>query len=495
MICKGNPGVPDPILPRAMMTAADHSAKAARPPARALFARRELRVSTLLALAILLMAAGAAVTIGNLRGDLAEARRQEAILTVCSEAAQLLALWDEADLIATVQSRAAEARRRGSSLSFGFVRRGDLNEAAGTFLRPGARLERSFACTGLQGEGWPQVETRSQILTGPQGRVVAVTLSESWSETIGGSAVNNEQQVQVAYGVDASLRQTDAQILQASLIALAGMLAAGGLAAWFYLRFSGGIARVNAALAAVNDGQWTARASVPGDLRELRLLAEQTNAALERIESQMRLLAVSGSRIGHDLIDPLARIRMRLERAGMDPAAAQDILARIDTVIATSRALLDILRGGTLEVGPLDLSQAVAALAEDLAGLLDETRFPIAVQIARGVMIVGNADVLQALFANLAHNIERHAAPGPVGVTLSLDPGGGSFRLTIANAAPGTAQPATRRYGLGTETMRIAALSMGFGLTTRVTEGRFEAIVTGPCAAAPAAVPDGLRTT
>lgn len=179
---------------------------------------------------------------------------------------------------------------------------------------------------------------------------------------------------------------------------------------------------VTAASRKIMRGDLSGRVPVYGTSDELDRLAENLNAMLERIEQLMIGLREVSDNIAHDLKTPLNRLRNRAEaalRAGQGETSYREALERTideaDELIRTFNALLSIAR---LEAGALRETMSdvdVSALARDVAELYEpaaeDRGLQLKSEIAEGLHLTGERQLLGQAVANLVDNAIKYGAP------------------------------------------------------------------------------------
>ncbi|MCC7284198.1 MAG: HAMP domain-containing protein [Acetobacteraceae bacterium] len=223
------------------------------------------------------------------------------------------------------------------------------------------------------------------------------------------------------------------------------------------------VAAMNAALASVAAGDVTRRlpgADVPD---EFGRLAASTNATLARLDAAMRgLKRVSGD-LAHDLRTPLSRLRNRLDAALASARSEADWQAAVERAIADTDEVLEIfaaiLRIAEVESGArqagfaeLDLSAALADIAEAFQEEADETGHRLDSALEPGVVIRGDRALLQQAGANLLANAVRHT-PGGTQVRLALRRAGAAIVIEVADDGPGVSE--ADRARLATPFLRL----------------------------------------
>ncbi|MBL6939378.1 MAG: HAMP domain-containing histidine kinase [Alphaproteobacteria bacterium] len=201
----------------------------------------------------------------------------------------------------------------------------------------------------------------------------------------------------------------------------------------------------------------TSRDIIAGDLSrripvratndEFDHLAASLNAMLDRIETLMAGLQEVSTDIAHDLRTPLTRHRQRLElaRAGNSLADVRLALDRsiedVDSILDTFTALLRITQieahTRATAFATIDLSAMLNDMAETYASVAEEQGQTLATNVAGGLLIMGDRELLPQLFSNLIENAIRHCPAGTViTVAAAATPGHGVV-VEITDTGPG----------------------------------------------------------
>jgi signal transduction histidine kinase len=194
--------------------------------------------------------------------------------------------------------------------------------------------------------------------------------------------------------------------------------------------------------------------------REIAQLIEVINGMLERLERSFQQAARFGADAAHELKTPLTILQGQLEQSlqeAPDGSPAQrtlsDLLGEVQRLRSIVRKLLLLaqadagrLGGGAggdgmgriagLEV--IDWSERVRELAADTRELAPQAE--VSADIAPGVRVQGDEDLLVQLLQNLAGNAVKFLQPGPEGepgaITLELKTRGQRAVFRIANTGP-----------------------------------------------------------
>jgi two-component system OmpR family sensor kinase len=178
-------------------------------------------------------------------------------------------------------------------------------------------------------------------------------------------------------------------------------------------------------------------------LNEMLGQIERAFTARRQSEDQLRRFLADAS---HELRTPLASIRgyAELFRLGAadDPATLERAMARIESEAARMGVLVeDLLSLAALDQAPerprapVDLGELAAHVAEDTRVTAPDR--PILVDVEEpGVMVMGDADQLRQLMANLLRNAVIHTPAGtPIDVGVRRD--GALARLEVRDHGPG----------------------------------------------------------
>ncbi|MFI1149084.1 sensor histidine kinase [Streptomyces sp. NPDC020817] len=203
------------------------------------------------------------------------------------------------------------------------------------------------------------------------------------------------------------------------------------------------VTAIRTGLAAVTSSELDRRVPDPGGADEIAQLARTVNDTLDRLErsdARQRQFTADAS---HELRNPLAAVRSRLEVALAQgrPDRASVAAALADTE-RLQRIAADLLLLARLDGGPAPRTEPVdlaLLAAEDLARRPDP-RVPVRLDARAPVPAAGEPARLERALANLVDNALRHARTQVVvrAATEPARPGGGAWAvLEVEDDGPG----------------------------------------------------------
>lgn len=225
-------------------------------------------------------------------------------------------------------------------------------------------------------------------------------------------------------------------------------MVAGGVTAVRVLRR---VEAIDATSRKIMSGSLSERVPVTKRNDEFDGLATSLNQMLDRIEQLMQGMKEVTDNVAHDLKTPLTRLRNRAEAALRDGQgddaqreALETTIEESDKLIKTFNALLMIARAeaGTPSgaFSELDLSGVVGDVAELYGPLAEDEGLELIAEVAEGVKLNGNRELLGQALVNLVENALKYYEPaeGKAGrITVSLKQAGGRVLIEVADNGPG----------------------------------------------------------
>jgi len=212
---------------------------------------------------------------------------------------------------------------------------------------------------------------------------------------------------------------TTAFLWTVGLVALLG-IGGGALLSRAFLARVDAIART---AEAIIEGDLSRRVPVRGTGDDLDRLAGTLNRMLDRIGALMESLHQVSSDVAHDLRTPLSRLYHRLDDARTHARSVGEYEAAVDGAVREAEGLLDtfsaLLRiaqveGASPRAGfrDVDLSAVAEAVADAYRPDAEEAGHRLAAEVAPGMALHGDGELLTQALANLVENALRHTPPG-----------------------------------------------------------------------------------
>ncbi|MYT20987.1 HAMP domain-containing protein, partial [Streptomyces sp. SID7760] len=215
---------------------------------------------------------------------------------------------------------------------------------------------------------------------------------------------------------------------------------AAALARWVTGHALRPVTAIRTELAAVTASELDRRVPDPGGADEIAQLARTVNDTLDRLErsdARQRQFTADAS---HELRNPLAAVRSRLEVAlAQDRPDRESVAAALADTERLQRIAADLLLLARLDGGPVPRTEPVdlaLLAAEDLARR-PEPRVPLRLDARAPVPAAGDPARLERALANLVDNALRHARTGVV-VRAATEPADGGWAvLEVEDDGPG----------------------------------------------------------
>lgn len=235
---------------------------------------------------------------------------------------------------------------------------------------------------------------------------------------------------------------------------------------------------------AVMGGELGRRMPVHGTGDEFDRLAQRLNDMLDQIQKLVEASRHTGDAIAHDLRSPLTRLRNRLELALTEPLSEdaanetlETTLLEVDRVLSTFNAILRLARldaGSEASRVRMDLSELAEELAELFDPACEEAELGFRSQITRGLMILGDRDLIGQAIANLLDNAVKYTPPGGQISFTALRSPDGLIDLTFTDTGPGIPESergkVTRRFHRLDSARTQPGSGLGLSLVQSVAE-------------------------
>jgi signal transduction histidine kinase len=264
------------------------------------------------------------------------------------------------------------------------------------------------------------------------------------------------------------------------------VLVLGCFGAWFVTRrVLKRIDGMNATARSIMAGDLRGRLAITGTGDELDQLAVNLNAMLERIGELMDGMQQVSDNIAHDLKTPLTRLRNRAEEALRTAKKPEELrtaldgtIEEADNLIRVFNALLMIARleAGQIqeEMGPVDASALAADVGELYEALAEEAGVAFVREIAPGLRLQGNRELIGQALANLLDNAIKYGRPeagGEATVELSVRQTGEAVLFVVADRGPGIPEADRERVLERFVRLDQSRSKPGFGLGLSLAAG------------------------
>lgn len=246
-------------------------------------------------------------------------------------------------------------------------------------------------------------------------------------------------------------------------------------------------------------GDRSERLPVSGVGDEFDRLSIRLNAMLDRINLLDDGLRQVSDNIAHDLKTPLTRLRNKADAAlnacdgENERAALQEIIADSDQIIRTFNALLMISRvesgSSAAELTAQDLSAIVSDVAELYEPVAEQEGFAFSCDIAEGIGVRGNRELLAQAISNLVDNAIKYGrspeGTGVISVTLGVH--GAMAQIAVHDNGPGIAaeerDKVTERFARLEKSRTMPGNGLGLSMVRAIAQlhsGKLEFSDNGP---------------
>jgi len=170
-------------------------------------------------------------------------------------------------------------------------------------------------------------------------------------------------------------------------------------------------------------GDLTRRVPLSGSGDEFDRLAQTINEMLDQIDMLMTGMRIVTDSLAHDLRSPLTRAKGSIELALRKETGAETYRhaleqtnTELDTILRTFEALINIAEAeagvSRAALAPLDLSGLVRDLYEMYQPIAEDAGLEMTAEIADGITVRGNRQMLAQAIANLLDNAIKFTPPG-----------------------------------------------------------------------------------
>jgi signal transduction histidine kinase len=225
------------------------------------------------------------------------------------------------------------------------------------------------------------------------------------------------------------------------LAIMAGMAVLSGFLGWFV---SGRVLRPVSEIAAtarrVSRESLHERIALDGPDDELKQLADTFDSMLARLEAGFERERAFARNASHELRTPLSVIRAEADVALADEADDPEALRRSLAVVREASGRSERLIGALLALARAERDDR-ARVEVDLGRLVGEVTDeadPAGLRLERTLRpapMLGDAQLLRTMAANLIENAIRHNQPGGW-IEIRTDAAGGEARLEVSNSGP-----------------------------------------------------------
>lgn len=248
----------------------------------------------------------------------------------------------------------------------------------------------------------------------------------------------------VAADLTATKNDLQAAFLQALQIVVPLALLLTGLGAWLLSALTmRPVTRLSQAMANMTQKALDARMPTIGEDREFVVLIDAYNAMLARLELSFQQTSRFSSDAAHELKTPLTILQGNVEQALIDatqPALQVKLMSLLDEITRLSditRKLLLLSQADAgymaLQRAAIDVSEMLDEMAIDMHMLLTTQRLDH--DIARNLVVNGDAVLLRQVFNNLISNAVRHGLPAGW-IKLTAQSNDGRLQIELSNATP-----------------------------------------------------------
>lgn len=206
---------------------------------------------------------------------------------------------------------------------------------------------------------------------------------------------------------------------------------------------------------------------------EFDRLAAHLNSMLDGIQDLTESLRQVSNNIAHELRTPLTRIHNKVEAARRQPLSADDAKQILDATVQELDGLLNafaaLLRIAYIDAGTLrssfkefELSETLAALAEDFEPIARDGGKRLTAQIAPGLRFFGDKRLVVQMIVNLLENAIAHS--GGDQIELSAETTGDGIAVRVSDNGVGIPEPERKKVFQRFYRLKKEGAAAGYGL-------------------------------
>jgi signal transduction histidine kinase len=206
---------------------------------------------------------------------------------------------------------------------------------------------------------------------------------------------------------------------------------------------------------------------------EFDRLAAHLNGMLDGIQDLTESLRQVTNNIAHELRTPLTRIHNKVEAARRQPLSADDAKQILDATVQELDGLLNafaaLLRIAYIDAGTLrssfkefELSETLAALAEDFEPIARDGGKQLTAQIAPGLRFFGDKRLVVQMIVNLLENAIAHS--GGDRIVLSAETTGDDIAVRVSDNGVGIPEPERKKVFQRFYRLKKEGAAAGYGL-------------------------------
>ncbi len=223
----------------------------------------------------------------------------------------------------------------------------------------------------------------------------------------------------------------------------------------------------------IRQGHLDRRIPVANANDEFGRLASHLNAMLDGIQDLTESLRQVSNNIAHELRTPLTRIHNKVEAARRQSLSADEAKEILDSTVRELDGLLNafaaLLRIAYIDAGTLrstfkefDLSETLAALAEDFEPIAREDGKRLAAKVESGLRCFGDRRLIVQLTVNLLENAIAHS--GSDEIVLSAASAADGIEVKVADNGIGIPETEHKRVFQRFYRIKKGGQAPGFGL-------------------------------